>query len=396
MSIASDTPDQPMSFDPSGDSRRMEEVCRTFAGEHIAPYILELQQDLATRKALFKRMALKGLFLMCVPEEYGGTAHTFGSYATALATIARADAGVAIGMGVTNMVAESIAIYGSDFLRKKYLPAIAQGSCVPCAFALTEEKAGSDAKAIVTKAHRIGDDFVLNGEKIYLTNGDIAGMTVVIAKSRPEAGARGISAFCIDRETPGCYVSKIEDKIGLDTTSLVSVRFEDCVVPKEQLLGEEGKGFSLALSALDSGRIGIAAQAIGIAQAAYEAALFWSSEREQFGQAICQNQVIGHRLADMHTAIEAAKGLLLKAGTVKDEGDPFSVEAATAKLFATEMACTVTDQALAIFGGRGYLTSYPVERYFRDARATTIYEGTSDVQRIVIARNILKTQKNPG
>lgn len=297
---------------------------------------------------------------------------------------------MAVAMAVTNMVAETIDCFGNEFQKSHYLPKIADGSCIPLSFALTEKQAGSDVKAIQTSFSidpKDPDWIVLEGFKQFITNGDIAGALIVMAKGEWN-GEEGVTAFLIDRGLQGFSVTKKENKLGLLTANLVSLKFDHCGISKNTVLGQPGEGLKIALGALDSGRLGIAAQAVGIAEAAFEAALDYSKKREQFGHAIGENQSIAFKLADMRVKLDAARLMMLKAAWLKDEGLPYSMEAAEAKLFCSEVCNEIATEALQIHGGYGYIKDYPVEKYFRDARVTTIYEGTSEIQRIVIARHL--------
>lgn len=376
-----------MDFALSPEQQALEQRVRQFADCEIAPHIVRLEEDLPFRKELFKKMALEGLFLLTVPKERGGTKVDSIAHALAMKAIAKVDAGIAVAFGVTNMVAEAIDRYGTDEQREKYIPAIAKGECVPLSFALTEKEAGSDVKNIKTVAKEDPahlDSLILDGEKQFITNADISGLIVLIAK-----GPRGATAYLIEQGTPGFSVVKTERKLGLLTANLVDLKLEGCRISKRQILGPEGDGLKIALGALDSGRIGIASQSLGISEAAYEAALAYSQEREQFGRPLCDNQVIAFKLADMKVKIAAGLLLLYKASWLKQQGAPFTLEASEAKLYCSETCNEIASDALQIFGGYGYVKGYPAERYFRDARATPLYEGTSEVQRIVISRACL-------
>jgi len=307
-----------------------------------------------------------------------------------LKEIAKVDAGIAVAMAVTNMVGEAIQRFGSPHQQANYLPKIANGTCVPLAFAMTEKQAGSDVKAILTRYTVDPSDpnqVILNGEKQFITNGDMAGALIVFATGKWN-GEEGISAFLVDRGTQGLSVTKKENKLGLLTANLVALKFDHCKLPKTAFLGQPGEGLKIALSSLDSGRLGIAAQSIGIAEAAFDAALKFSKERLQFGHAIGENQAIAFKLADMRVKLDAAKLMAYRAAWLKDEKADFTLEAAEAKLYCSEVCNEIAAEALQIHGGYGYVKDYPVEKYFRDARVTTIYEGTSEIQRIVIARHL--------
>jgi alkylation response protein AidB-like acyl-CoA dehydrogenase len=330
---------------------------------------------------------------MMVPPEYGGEGADTVSYVLALSEIAYSCASTAVVMSVHNsIVCESIVRYGNEEQKKRFLKPLTSGKKIG-AFALTEPEAGSDPVSQTTTAVRDGDEYVINGEKRFITSGKNSGLVIVTAKTDESKGHRGISAFVVEKNTPGMVVGRIEDKLGLrasDTTDLV---FENCRVPAKNLLGEEGEGFKLAMTALDAGRIGIAAQSVGVAQAALDAAVKYAKQREQFGQPISKFQGIRWTIADMATEIEAARQLMLSAASMKDRKEKYTLQASMAKLFASEMVNRITGKAIQMFGGYGFIKDYPVERFYRDARVFTIYEGTSEIQRVVISNNILKDRK---
>lgn len=368
--------------------KEIECRCREFAENVIAPQIKALEEDLELRQSVFKKMAQEGFFTLAMQDK-NAKKDTVG-YLLGLKAIAKVDAGMAVAMAVTNMVAETIDRFGTEWQKSHYLPKIADGSCVPLSFALTEKQAGSDVKAIQTFFSvdlKDPDSIVLNGAKQFITNGDIAGALIVMAKGS-WGKEEGITAFLVDRGLKGLSVTKKENKLGLLTANLVSLKFDNCRLSKNAILGKPGEGLKIALSSLDSGRLGIAAQAVGIAEAAFEAALLFSRERHQFGHAIGENQAIAFKLADMRVKLDAARLMVLHAAQLKDRGLPYSMEAAEAKLYCSEMCNEIAGEALQIHGGYGYIKDYPVEKYFRDARVTTIYEGTSEIQRIVIARHL--------
>jgi acyl-CoA dehydrogenase len=375
-----------MDFQLTDDQKSSVDRSQEFAKKEIAPFVDKFENDLALRKQVFQKMAKEGFFLLCVPKNHAGTSIGTVSYLLALEAISKVDAGIAVAMSVTNMVTEAIYRNGSKQLCEKYLSGFMSGKYAPASFAMTEKNAGSDVKSIQTTSQRDGADVIINGEKQFITNGDLAEVILVFAQS-----SDGMNAFLVDRNTSGLSVIKKERKLGLLSANLVSLRFDQCRISASQQIGERGQGLKIALSALDSGRISIAAQALGIAKASYEAAVHFSKERQQFGHPICENQAIAFKLADMHVKISAGEMLLFKVAWKKDQGLPFTLEASEAKLFCSEMCNEVAADALQIHGGYGYIKDYPVERYFRDARVTTLYEGTSEIQRLIISRKILNT-----
>lgn len=373
-----------MDFTFSKVQQEWQKKARDYAKDKIAPHIDRLETDLGFRYELFQEMAKEDFYTFAIaPTEEGA----YLAYLLALKEIAKVDAGIAVAMAVTNMVAEAIWRHGNVEQQEHYLPAIAEGACVPASFAVTEKDAGSDVKRIQTSATIDPDDcnaYVLNGEKQFITNADSAGVILVIART-----GSLMSAFLIDKGTSGLSIPKIERKMGLLTANLVSVKFSGCQINKRCLLGKEGEGLKIALSSLDSGRLSVAAQSLGIAEAAYESAVAFAKKREQFGGPICDQQTIAFKLADMRLKLEAAELLLYKAAWLRMQSSPFTVEASMAKLFASEAANWIAYEALQIHGGFGYTKDCPAEKYFRDARVTTLYEGTSEIQRLIIARGLL-------
>ncbi|MET0406578.1 MAG: acyl-CoA dehydrogenase family protein, partial [Cystobacter sp.] len=324
-----------------------------------------------------------------ISAQYGGAEAGVIAYSLAMMEMSAACASTSVTMAVTNMCAELIHTYGTDAQREKFVTRLTSGEAVAGSFALSEPHAGSDPRAMRTTAVRRGDTWVLNGSKQWITSGAYAGVMVVWAQTGGQ-GSRSISAFIVEGGTPGLHVGRHEDKMGLRASNTVGLTFEDCVIPADNLLGKEGDGFKLAMIALDGGRIGIASQACGVARAALEASIRYAKDRKAFGQAISGFQGLSFMMANMATEIEAAELLTLRAATLKEEGKPFTREASMAKLFASEVSNRVVDKAVQIHGGYGYIDEFPVERYFRDARVQTIYEGTSEVQRLVIARETFK------
>ena len=368
----------------------MRKMVRDFAEKDVAPLAAELDEKGEVPFENIKTMGRLGLLGLTAPEEYGGCGADTISYVIAIEELSKACASTAIVMAVQNsLVNYGLAKFGTEEQKQKYLTRLVTGEWIG-AFALTEPGAGSDAAAQRTTAVRDGDDYVLNGSKCFITNGGFADVVIVFAMTDKSRGTRGISAFIVEKTFPGFSVGKEENKMGIRGTNTSELIFEDCRVPAENLLGKEGQGFKIAMVTLDAGRIGVGAQAVGIAQAAFEAAAEYAKTREQFGGPISRLQAIQWMIADMATRIEAARLLVYNAALKKDSGERFTKEAAMAKLYASETAAFVVDCALQIHGGYGYMKEYPVERYYRDARITRIYEGTSEIQRLVIANQVLR------
>ena len=377
-------------FEPDEHQRLVQETARKYAQESLAKVAAQLDREGRFPAEQLRELADLGMMGVNVPEEYGGAAAGAFAYALAMIEIAQGCASTAVTMAVTNMVAETIVRFGSPEQRRRYVPELTSGRFAAGSFGLSEPSGGSDAAALRTSARRDGAGWILNGEKQWITSGDRAGVIIVWARTQPGKGSGGISAFLVEGGQPGLRVGKHEDKMGLRASTTVSLAFEDMRLRGDQLLGEEGHGFPIAMAALDGGRIGIAAQAVGIATAALRASVRYAKERRAFGQPIGEFQAIRFMLADCDTRIEAARLLALHAARLKERGRPFSREGSMAKLFATEAANEVCDVAVQVHGGYGYIDEFPVERYYRDVRASTLYEGTSEVQRLVISREVLK------
>lgn len=376
-----------MNLEFTKEQKMMRKMIRDFANSEIAPFIKNMEKGEFPREIL-KKMGRLGLMGIPVSERYGGAEMDFISYIIAIHEISKVSATVGVILSVhTTVVTNPILYFGNDRQKEKYVPKLATGEYLG-SFCLTEPSAGSDAASLKTKAHMDGNSYVINGSKVFITTGGAADVFIVFASTNPEAGSKGISAFIVDKETPGLIIGKDEKKMGLHGSSTVQLTFEDMRVPKENLLGEEGQGLGIALANLENGRIGIAAQALGIAEAALEAAVGYARERHQFGKPIAAQQGVGFKLADMATSVEAAKLLLYQAADLRQKGLKCGKEASMAKLFASRTAVEVTAEAIQVFGGYGYTEDYPVERYFRDAKVTEIYEGTSEIQRIVISKNL--------
>lgn len=377
-----------MDFALPDDLLTLQRAVRDFAQREIAPVAAELDREPRFPRATLRKMGEMGLLGILTPEEHGGLGLGYLAYAVLLEEIAAADASHATIASVTNGMPQSLILaHGTVAQRERWLPRLATGEAIG-AFCLTEPHAGSDAAALRTRARRVEGGYRLDGSKAWITSGGEADLYLVLAKTDPEAGARGITAFVLERDTPGMSFGPPERKLGQHAAITTGVRFDAAFVPEDQRLGEEGQGFVMAMSALDGGRVGIAAQALGIARAAFAAAARHAEEREAFGRPIREFQAIGFKLADMATRLEAARLLTQRAAWLLDRGVRATKEVSMAKLAASEAAVFVCDAAIQVFGGYGYSADYPVERYLRDARVTTLYEGTSEIQRVVISRQI--------
>jgi butyryl-CoA dehydrogenase len=366
----------------------IRDMARDFAARELTPNAAEWDRNGGFPNDMYKRMGELGLMGMMVPEQYGGAGTDHVAYAIAIEEIAVGDVGTSTAMSVNNsLVCAGIQAFGSNEQKKKYLEPLARGEMLG-AFCLTEPHTGSDASALRTRAELDGNSYVMNGTKQFITSGSKADVALVFAVTDPEAGKKGLSCFIVPTDTPGYVVASKEEKLGQRAHDTCQLLFEDMRLTPDLLLGEPGQGYKVALSNLEGGRIGIASQALGAARAAYEAALAYAKERETVGKAIIEHQAVSFRLADMATEIEAARLLTHNAARLRDAGLPCLKEACMAKLYASEMAERVCSDAIQTFGGVGYLNDFPVERYWRDMRVCKIYEGTSDVQRIVIGRAI--------
>ena len=384
-----------MLFKLTDEQIMIQSMVREFSRKVVAPTAAERDKTKAFPSENFKQMGELGLMGMMIPTEYGGEGADTISYVLALSEIAYSCASTSVVMSVQNsIVCESINRWGNEWQKETFLTPLASGEMIG-AFALTEPQAGSDPVSQSTTAVRDGDDYILNGTKRFITSGKNAGLVIVTTKTDEKAKHKGISAFIVPKETPGLIVGHQEDKMGLRASDTTDLIFENCRVPKENILGKEGDGFKIAMSGLDGGRIGIAAQSLGVAQAAFDASIKYGKTRKQFGMAITKHQGIRWQIADMATQIEAARQLILSAAAMKDRKENYTTQAAMAKLFASEMVNKVTGRAIQLHGGYGFTKDYPVERFYRDARVFTIYEGTSEIQRIVISNNILKDKRKP-
>lgn len=369
------------------EQQMMRDMVRDFAQKEITPFIEKMEAGEFPRPIL-KKMGDLGLMGITVPEKYGGAGMDFTSYIIAINELSKVSAVMGVILSVhTSVGTNPILYFGNEEQKQKYIPKLASGEYLG-AFCLTEPHAGSDAASLKTRAVKKGDRYILNGSKIFITNGGEADVYIIFASTDLEKRSRGITAFIVEKDTPGLIIGKNEKKMGLHGSKTVELSFENMEVPIENRLGEEGEGFKIAMANLDVGRIGISAQSLGIAEAALEAAVEYAKERKQFGKPIADYQGIGFKLADMATSVEAARLLVYRAASLRSQGLPCGKEASIAKLFASKTAMEVAIEAVQVFGGYGYTKDYPVERYFRDAKVTEIYEGTSEIQRLVISKHL--------
>lgn len=370
------------------EQQQIADAVRAFAQERLKPFAEQWDKQHRFPREAIEEMAEMGLFGMLVPEQWGGSDTGYVAYAMALEEIAAGDGACSTIMSVHNSVGcVPILRFGSEQQKAQFLAPLASGAMLG-AFALTEPQAGSDASSLKTRARLDGDHYVLNGSKQFITSGQNAGVVIVFAVTDPDAGKRGISAFIVPTDSPGYQVARVEDKLGQHASDTCQIVFDNVRVPVANRLGAEGEGYKIALANLEGGRIGIAAQAVGMARAAFEVARDYANERQSFGKALIEHQAVAFRLADMATKIAVARQMVLHAAALRDAGRPALVEASMAKLFASEMAEKVCSDALQTLGGYGYLSDFPLERIYRDVRVCQIYEGTSDIQRMVIARNL--------
>jgi alkylation response protein AidB-like acyl-CoA dehydrogenase len=368
------------------DQLMIRDAVRAFAQEQLWPNAARWDKEHHFPKDVHQGLAQLGAYGICVPEALGGAGLDYVTLAVVLEEIAAGDGGTSTAISVTNCPVNAILMrYGSARQQEQWLRPLAAGQMLGV-FCLTEPHVGSDASALRTSAVKQGDDYVINGVKQFITSGKHGHLAIVIAVTDKGAGKKGMSAFVVPTATPGYVVERLEEKLGQHSSDTAQIRFENCRIPAENLIGAEGEGYKIALSALEGGRIGIAAQSIGMARSALECALAYAKQRESFGQPIFNHQAVGFRLADMATQIEAARALTHHAATLRDAGEPCLKEAAMAKLFASEMAESVCSAAIQVHGGYGYVNDFPVERIYRDVRVCQIYEGTSDVQKIIIQR----------
>ncbi|TYO84138.1 acyl-CoA dehydrogenase [Pseudomonas sp. CK-NBRI-02] len=370
------------------EQQQIADAVRAFAQERLKPFAEQWDKEHRFPREAIAEMAELGLFGMLVPEQWGGSDTGYVAYAMALEEIAAGDGACSTIMSVHNSVGcVPILRFGNEQQKAQFLTPLASGQMLG-AFALTEPQAGSDASSLKTRARRDGDHYVLSGSKQFITSGQNAGVVIVFAVTDAEAGKRGISAFIVPTDSPGYQVARVEDKLGQHASDTCQIVFDEVRVPVANRLGEEGEGYKIALANLEGGRIGIASQAVGMARAAFEVARDYANERQSFGKPLIEHQAVAFRLADMATRIAVARQMVLHAAALRDAGRPALVEASMAKLFASEMAEKVCSDALQTLGGYGYLSDFPLERIYRDVRVCQIYEGTSDIQRMVIARNL--------
>jgi len=378
-----------MDFEPTEEHRMIRRMVREFAEKEIAPRAEEIDETDQFPDDLFRRMGELGIIGLPFPEKYGGSGSGYTGFVIALEEIARVSGSVAITLDAqTSLYCEPVYLFGTEEQKQKYLAPAVRGERIGC-FGLTEPQAGSDAGATRARAVRDGDEWVINGQKIFITNGSVADFAVITAKTDPEKGTRGISAFIVERGTSGFELGRDEKKMGLKGSVTSELFFENCRIPAENLLGQENEGFRQFMITLDAGRVAISAMAVGLAQGAFDKAVAYAQEREQFGQPIAKFQAIQWMIAEMATEIEAARLMVNRAAWLRENGQRFTKEAAMAKLFATEMSERVCHKAIQIHGGYGYCQEYEVERMYRDQRLCSIGEGTNQIQRLVIARQIL-------
>lgn len=379
-----------MQFKLTDEHEMIQKMVRDFALNEVAPTVAERDEEERFDRKIFDKMAELGLMGIPWPEQYGGIGSDYLAYCIAVEELSRVDASVGVTLSAhTSLAGWPLYKFGSEEQKQKYLRPLAQGEKIG-AYGLTEPGSGSDAGGMRTTAKLVGDEYILNGSKIFITNGGVADTYVVFALTDPESKQRGASAFIVEKDFPGFSIGKKEKKLGIRSSPTTEIIFEDCRVPKENLLGQEGEGFKIAMMTLDGGRNGIAAQAVGIAQGALDAAVDYAKERVQFGKPIAAQQGIGFKLAEMATNVEAARLLTYQAAWLESAGLPYGKESAMSKLFAGDAAMKVTTDAVQVFGGYGYTKDYPVERFMRDAKITQIYEGTQEIQKLVISRMLTK------
>ena len=382
-----------MDFNLSDEELAIQQTIREFAEKEIAPGARDRDENSEFPYEIIKKLGELGICGVCTSPEYGGAGMNYMSNVIILEQLARVDASVAVIISVTNTLASfPLRRFGTEEQKKKFLPSLSSGEKLG-AYSLSEPQAGSDASNLACMALRDGDEYVINGVKNFVTNGSNADLIILIAVTDKEKGSKGLSMFMVEKNSPGLSVGKIEKKLGIRSSDTAELIFEDCRIPASNRIGEEGEGYKIALTTLDYGRVGIGAQALGIAQGAMEKAIAYSQEREQFGQTISKFQAIQFKIAEMAMEVDAARLLLYRAASMQDNGEKFTKESAMAKLFASQTAMKTANQAVQIFGGYGYMREYEIERFMRDAKITEIYEGTSEIQKIVIARETYNSYK---
>lgn len=379
-----------MNFDLSEEQQQLVKTVRMFAEEYLLPGVIERDDKSEYPMDAYTKMGELGLIGIPYSSEYGGSDAGYMEYVLAVEEISKVDASMGISYSVTtSLYGGPLNNFGTEEQKKRFLPPVLSGKTLG-AFGLTEPNAGSDAAGVVTTAKKKGNYYILNGSKCFTTNGPLAGYYFVVASTNPEAKTRGLSAFVVDMNTPGITIGKIENKMGIKSAQVSEVFFEDVKVPAENLLGKEGEGFKIAMSTLDGGRIGVAAQGLGIAEGAFEIARKYMMEREQFGKPIYKNQYLSFKMAELKIKIEQARLLLYKAAIEKDKGRPFGIPAAMAKYACTNIAMEVTTEAVQMLGGNGYMKEYHVERMMRDAKITQIYEGTNEIQKMIVGGSLFR------
>ncbi|MCH7887292.1 MAG: acyl-CoA dehydrogenase [Candidatus Marinimicrobia bacterium] len=375
-----------MNFNLSEEEIAIRQTIREFAEKEIAPSARERDEKSEFPFEIIKKLGKLGICGVCASPEYGGAGMSYLSYAIIIEELAKVDASVAVIISVTNTLASiPLRRFGTEEQMRKFLPALSSGEKLG-AYSLSEPQAGSDASNLACTAVRDGDEYILNGVKNFVTNGSTADLIIVFAVTDKEIGSKGLTTFVVEKNSPGLSIGKIEKKLGIRSSDTAELIFEDCRIPVFNRIGEEGEGYKIALTTLDYGRIGIGAQALGIAQGAMDKAIAYSQKREQFGKTINKFQAIQFKIAEMAMEIDAARLLLYRAALKQDSGEKFTKESAMAKLFASQTAMKTANQAVQIFGGYGYMREYEIERFMRDAKITEIYEGTSEIQKIIIAR----------
>ncbi|AYD40499.1 acyl-CoA dehydrogenase [Clostridium fermenticellae] len=379
-----------MNFELTAQQKQVVDTVKKLTEDYLLPGVLERDENSEYPIEAYRELGRTGLIGLPYAEEYGGSGAGYMEYVLAIEEISKVDASMGISYSVcTSLYGGCINNFGSEMQKKKYLPLVFSGKSLG-SFGLTEPNAGSDASGVITKAKRENDYYILNGSKCFTTNGPLADYCIVFASTNPEAKTKGLSAFIVEMNTPGIRIGRIENKMGIRSAKVSEVFFENVKIPKENLIGEEGKGFKIAMNALDGGRMGVAAQGIGIAEGAFEIARKYLMEREQFGKPLYKNQYLGFKMAELKIKIEQAKLLLYKAAYEKDNGRSYTVPAAMAKYACTNTAMEVTTEAVQMLGGNGYMKGYNVERMMRDAKITQIYEGTNEIQQLVVSGSIFK------